>query len=323
MTGPLVSIVIPIYNVEKYLEECFDAVVGQTYKNIEIIMVNDGSTDESGIIADTLAQNDARTVVIHKENGGLSDARNTGMRLAKGKYVTFIDSDDYVDIRFIEKLLESAEKMGADIVQCDNSRDADRLGGGAGRPVSLSGRDAFVELMKFKIVSPTAWGKLYRLSLFRDNNLEFPVGRLHEDTAILYKLVYFANKVVCLDKILYYYRVNNNSITTSSYTENHYGSVVRYHDELHDFMLSNMIYIEEAVICRHKAFRILSVLNKLALRNEEGMAIYVSFRRQYIHLAARSRSLTIFIGIIPVVMPVSFRVARRLTPVIRKILGKV
>jgi glycosyltransferase involved in cell wall biosynthesis len=320
--GPLVSIVIPIYNVEKYLEECLNSVINQTYKSIEVILVDDGSTDRSGVIADRLARDDARLTVIHKSNGGLSDARNVGMRLAKGKYITFVDSDDYVDERFIEKILTMAERSSADIVQCNNSRSSDQLGKGSNKFVAMSGRDAFVKLMKFRIVSPTAWGKLYRLSLFRDNNLEFPVGRLHEDTAILYKLVYFASSIICLDMVLYYYRINSNSIMSSAYTKNHHESVVKYHEELDNFIYNNQVTINETTIYKHKALRLLSVLNKLAQHRAEATNVYSDFRLEYVKFFVKSRSIVCLFGITPIFMPGIFRIVSRATPTIRRILGK-
>lgn len=322
MTDPLVSIVIPVYNVEEYLEECFNAVVEQTYENIEIILIDDGSTDDSGVIGDRLVQNESRAILVHKDNGGLSDARNVGIRLAKGEYITFVDSDDYIDKRFIEKLLKSAVKAGADIVQCDNSRNASLLGKGSNKFAVMSGQEAFIELMKFRIVSPTAWGKLYRLSLFRGNNLEFPIGRLHEDTAILYKLVYFANTIVCLDMILYYYRINYSSIMTSVYTKNHYESVVKYHDELDEFIHDNQVVIDKTAVYKHKALRLLSVLSKLAQNKAKMGIVYNNFQQEYVRLFLKSHSIVCLFGIVPVFLPSIFRIARVFNPVIRNILGK-
>lgn len=319
---PLVSVVIPVYNVQDYLEECFNTIANQTYRNIEIILVDDGSKDSSGKIADTLAQSESRATVIHKKNGGLSDARNAGMKIAKGKYITFIDSDDYIDKTFIESLVKLSEDTNADIAQCNNSRDPAKLSTGSSKHTAISGHDAFVELMKFKTISPTAWGKIYRLSLFRDNKLEFPVGRIHEDTAVLYKLIYLATKVVCLDKVLYYYRVNNNSIMTSSYTERHYGSVVKYHSELDDFILKNQINIEQSVIHRHKALRLLSVLNKLVMHKIEDTPAYNGFKKEYIRLSAKSHSTLCLLGVIPVLMPKIFRTTHNAMPIVRSLLGK-
>lgn len=318
----LISIIIPVYNVEKYLAECFETVANQTYRNIEIILVDDGSTDNSGVIADRLAESDPRAFVVHKTNRGLSDARNVGMRLAKGEYITFIDSDDYVDKKFIEKLFELAKKTDADIVQCENTRDVDRIGRGSKNVVSMSGLDAFIELMKFRTVSPPAWGKLYKLSLFRNNNLEFPFGRLHEDTAILYKLIYFARTFACLDAALYYYRINDSSIMTSTYTKNHYESVVKYHDELDEFIDTNQISISTPIVYRHKTLRILSVLNKLALGRGELEDAYKRFRSEYVRLFIKSRSIVCVLGIIPVLLPTLFRIVRQVNPLIRNVLGK-
>jgi O-antigen biosynthesis protein WbqP len=319
----LVSIVVPIYNVEKYLVECFNSIVRQTHKRIEIILVDDGSKDSSGEIADTLAKTDKRVTVVHKVNGGLSDARNVGIRLAKGEYITFVDSDDSIDTEFIKKLLKLAQKSNVEIAQCDNSRDVSMLGTGTGNSYTIQSQDAFVELMKFKVVSPTAWGKLYKTSLFHDNELEFPVGRLHEDTAVLYKLVYFASAIACMDSVLYYYRINNNSIMSSAYTKNHYDSVIKYHSELDEFIDANQLVIDKTTIHRHKALRLLSVLNKLALSNSKSnKSIYKELRQEYINLSIKSRSVMCLIGIAPVYLPYIFRSARQVNPVIRSLLGK-
>lgn len=320
---PLVSIIIPIYNVEKYLEECFASVVNQTYKNIEIILVDDGSTDDSGKIADKLAEGNVRATVIHKKNGGLSDARNVGMRTARGEYITFIDSDDYVDKEFVRVLVDAATESDADIAQCDNSRRIKDMGNGSGKLTILSGQDAFVSMMKFKSISPPAWGKLYKKSLFDNSGLTFPVGRIHEDTAILYKLIYFANKIACIDTRLYYYRLNNNSIMTARYTNKHYDSVLAYHDELDKFVKLNRIDINRSVIYRHKALRFLSVLNKLALNRMEQTIDYTDIRKAYVTLAVKSYDAVCLAGILLVYIPNTMRSINGATPHIRKLLGKM
>lgn len=324
---PLVSIVVPVYNVERYLEECFSSIASQTYRNIEIILVDDGSKDKSGEIADVLAQSDSRAMVIHKKNSGPSDTRNLGIKIAKGEYLVFIDSDDYIDTNFIEILLNSALQTQSDIVQCNNSRDRHKLGQGDLSNTSKPGIAAFIELLSYKMISPVVWGKIYKTSLFRDNNLDFPTGRQHEDTAILYKLIYFANNVVCLNKILYYYRPNDNSIMTgivnSSYRVDHYSSVVKYHQELDDFIKQNEIVVSKMCINRHKALRLLSVLNKLALHKYEKTDTYGKFRKEYYKLSLTSLDLICLLGFLPVALPVVFRTGRSITPSIRTLLGKV
>lgn len=318
----LVSVIIPIYNVEKYLEQCFASIISQTYKNIEIILIDDGSTDNSGDIADRLAQDDSRVRIIHKKNGGLSDARNAGMKIATGEYITFIDSDDYVDAKFIEILLELAQTTGAEIIQCNNSRKSTKLGMGSSKAVMMQGTHAFIELMKYKTVSPTAWAKLYKRSLFYDNKLEFPVGRLHEDTAIVYKLIYLADKIVCNDNVLYFYRLNNMSIMTANYTKHHYGSVLKYHKELDAFIVKNKVVINKRLIYRHKALRFLSVLNKMALHKAEHTDDYNKIKLEYIKLSVKSYSATCVLGMVSAYVPVIFRTIRKATPLIRNILGK-
>lgn len=319
---PLVSVIVPIYNVEQYLEECFDSLLSQTYENTEIILVDDGSPDASGKLADQLKLRDDRVMVVHKKNGGLSDARNAGMKIAKGEYITFVDSDDYLDHSFIETLVALVIENDADIVQCDNSRKPDKLGQGSGVVQIMEGGAAFVELMKYKVVSPTAWGKLYKRSLFTDNGIIFPVGRIHEDTAILYKLIYFAKHVACFNRVLYYYRVNENSIMTASYTDRHYESVVKYHDELDEFIVKNDIPIGNRKICRHKALRLLSVLNKLALHDMAKSDVYLLLKAEYIGYSRQAYDIICVIGVGPVAFPVVFRSLHDITPFIRKILGK-
>lgn len=319
---PSVSIVVPIYNVEQYLEKCFNSLINQTYGQIEVILVNDGSTDGSGALADTLAKKSKKALAIHKKNGGLSDARNAGMKIAKGEYITFIDSDDYVDATFVEVLVKAAQENNADISQCDNSRKPENLGSGSGKAITLTGKDAFIELMKYKTVSPTAWGKLYKTALFVDNNLEFPVGRLHEDTAVLYKLIYSAKNVTCVDRVLYYYRINENSIMTASYTDRHYDSVVKYHEELDEFITENKIAIDKKVIYKHKALRYLSVLNKLALHHREKSDTYVKFKKEYLQYAGKTNDVVCRGGAFLVRMPSLFRGVQSVTPKVRRILGK-
>lgn len=322
LNNPLVTVVIPVYNVERYLEECLASVINQTYRNIEIILINDGSTDSSGAIADKIAKKDLRLQVIHKINGGLSEARNIGIKIAKGEYITFIDSDDYIDKKFIDTLLHSAFKFDADIIQCDNTRKANLMGSGINKTISITGVEAFEKLMKYKTLSPTVWAKLYKLSLFKNNGLSFPIGRLHEDTALLYKLVYFSQQITHISFTLYYYRINNTSIMNSHYSDKHYGSVIQYHNELDEFILKNNIKIANHVIFRHKALRFLSILNKIALHQIDDKDATLKIRYAYIASSFRAKSVLCFIGIIPAYLPIMFRVIGRTTPLIRNILGK-
>lgn len=212
----LVSIIIPIYKVELYLKRCLDSVLNQTYTNLEIILVDDGSPDGCPQICDEYAAKDKRIAVIHKENGGLSDARNAGLDICKGKYISFIDSDDWVDEKYIEILLNLAIKENADIAIGENIQ----TNGICNKPNNISkiqtysSKEALYHLFSHNHIAFTiSCGKLYRKKLF--SNLQFPIGKFHEDEFTTYILFYRSKKIVYTNSILYYYFRHSNSITGS------------------------------------------------------------------------------------------------------------
>lgn len=216
----LVSVVVPVYNVEAYLNQCISSICSQSYKNLQIILVDDGSMDSSGKICDERAVCDSRIQVIHKTNGGLSDARNAGIAAAEGKYICFIDSDDYIDTDMIGILLNECEENGSDIAMCEyrdvydgkwfcahNDKNQDTC--------IMSGREAFKQfLLEERRGFVVAWNKLYRVSLFRENNITYPMGMIHEDCYTTYKLYLASAKVSYIDRPLYFYRHREGSIQT-------------------------------------------------------------------------------------------------------------
>lgn len=212
----LISVIIPVYKVERYLERCLKSIVNQTYKNIEIILVDDGSPDRCGEICDKYAENDKRINVVHKENGGLSDARNCGVDHSKGKYITFVDSDDYISEYYVEYLYQLLIDNNADISCCytektvkDHVEFKKRLN--VSNLIILTGKEACKELtgpLYHTLV--TAWGKLYKSNIVTSNS--FPVGRKHEDEATTCKYYYAADKVVIGNRCLYAYYSNPSSI---------------------------------------------------------------------------------------------------------------
>lgn len=217
---PLISIIIPVYNVEKYLDACLESVCKQTYKNIEIILVDDGSTDLSGKMCDNWAANDKRIKVIHKTNGGLSDARNAGIEAATGEYIEAIDSDDIVSPEITEHLWRIAEESGSDVAICD------LVHWYAGeRPIFqketkemiFSAEDALCEMMYQKSFLYAFGGKIYKKSLLDD--VRFPVGMLFEDVAIMYKIISKCAKIVYSDAKLYGYLHRGDSITTKQFSK--------------------------------------------------------------------------------------------------------
>lgn len=215
MDKELVSIIVPIYNVEKYLKKCIESIINQTYKNIEIILVDDGSPDKCGEICEEYSKKDNRIVVIHKQNGGLSDARNKGIKVAKGKYITFVDSDDYVDYRYIELLYKAVKENNTKIAQC-NIAKVNMSGNIIAR---LGYKENSIKTSKnmlndiyssHLIENIVVWNKLYLKEMF--NNISFPVGKIHEDEFTTFKILYNVDKISIVNEYLYYYRQTDESI---------------------------------------------------------------------------------------------------------------
>lgn len=206
-SNPLVSVIVPVYNVEHYIHRAVDSLLNQTYPYLDIILVDDGSPDACPRICDEYACKDSRARVIHKTNGGLSDARNAGLEIAKGEYLTFLDSDDYLSTDAIERFLRTAQEQDADIVCCGlNIIDADGKiydyrKGDVSR--SASGQDVVMRLFKDVFPYNFTHSKFYRRALFF--GVRFPVGRIYEDMATTYIVVNKAHRVFCMKECLYYY----------------------------------------------------------------------------------------------------------------------
>ena len=204
----LISIVVPVYGVEKYVEKCLDSLSHQSYENIEVIVVDDGSIDRSGDICEEFAKKDKRIKVFHKTNGGLSDARNYGIKRAKGEYVCLVDSDDWAKSGFVEKMVNVALRENADIVVCGYN---DMVPG----RITMTGEEATMRLLvEQENVDIIAWNKMYRRGLFDD--VLYPEGENYEDCLTTYKLLSKASKVEYLPESLYCYRERTGSITQKS-----------------------------------------------------------------------------------------------------------
>lgn len=219
MREPLISIVVPVYNVAPYLQRCVSSLIKQSYKKIEIVLVNDGSNDQSGQICDELKKSDKRIIVVHKSNGGLSDARNVGIAACRGEYVSFVDSDDAVDNDYIEYLYKLIQWGGCDLSLCTYrevySEGKKQHMMGNGKEEILSTEKCLEKMLYSDGVSASAIGKLYKKSLF--HNIHFPVGRISEDLGTVYKLVMGTSNIACGYKDKYSYYVRKGSITTSSF----------------------------------------------------------------------------------------------------------
>lgn len=216
-----ISIIIPVYNVEQYLAQCLNSVINQTYHNLEIILINDGSTDSCPQICDEYALQDDRIKVIHKKNGGLSDARNFGLTQATGDFISFIDSDDIVAADFCEKLLQASIEHKADIVECgfykfENELDLPTGGVTANATFELFETELALELLIKEYLKQIVWNKLYRKEVVAQ--LQFPVDKINEDEYWTYKVFGNAKKIVKMQATLYFYRQQLASIMGKEYS---------------------------------------------------------------------------------------------------------
>ena len=217
---PKISVIVPVYNTEKYLERCLDSLICQDIdEKYEIIVINDGSTDNSLDIAESYAEFFGNIKVYSRENGGLSAARNTGLEYARGKYIAFVDSDDYVDIKYLSEMYNAAESSGADIVCC-NFRCVNEDGSLASldgifkhRPGVFDSKKMLSSLLLDVTVRNFAWNKLYRRDLFTEYNIRFPVGKLYEDMRTMPRLFKHSKKIAAVSGVLYNYVQRSGSIT--------------------------------------------------------------------------------------------------------------
>lgn len=215
----LVSIIIPVYNVEQYLPRCLESILNQTYSEFEAIVVDDGATDRCPQICDEYEEKDNRIRVLHKKNGGLSDARNAGIKIAKGKYILFVDSDDYIQDNMLEMLMKSVQKTDADIVITTkyftvSDKDNKCVSEITGEKVCNAGQaleEIFCHNSRWE-----AWGTLFKKSLF--DNMAFPKGKLYEDIALIPLIILKADKVCLLEGAFYYYYIREGSIMDGSKT---------------------------------------------------------------------------------------------------------
>lgn len=263
----IISIVVPIYKVEKYLEKCIDSIINQDYKNLEIILVDDGSPDRCPQICDEYAQKDSRIKVIHKENGGLSDARNAGIKVATGEYIAFIDSDDYITENYISTLMYTIKKYDADISACNyiklyEDSGIEKVEPKINEDLVMTNIEAMKDLFTLPNNSDVVtWNKLYKTSLFTQNNIEFPKGKLHEDNFTTYKLYYYSNKVVFTNVPCYYYLQRKDSIMGKKFNIKRLDILLAL-KETEEFVKENNIDLNQEVKF-NELLRLLTVLNSM------------------------------------------------------------
>lgn len=243
MYDKLISVIVPIYNVEKYLCQCIDSIRYQTYRNLEIILVDDGSPDSCGKICDEYEKKDNRIKVIHKKNGGLSSARNAGITVATGEYIGMVDSDDFLLPSMYERLLELIEKNDCSIAVCRtidvNSRNVPSVNNEGKLYNIYRGSELLNEIYARKPqYNPAPCNKLYRRNLF--NTIHFPDGKIHEDEWILPRLLLNSKKIVITEEIFYCYYLSPNSIMRGEFKEKKFDVFYVFEDRMQFFKKHKM-----------------------------------------------------------------------------------
>lgn len=247
---PLISVIVPVYNVELYLHRCVDSILAQTYTNLEIILVDDGSPDKCGEICDEYAGKNAKVKAIHKINGGLSDARNVALTICKGEYITFIDSDDYVGCDYVKYLYELLVKNSSDISVCNMAKVYNK------GKLRLSENDfelvfskveALETMLYQRYLDTSACGKLYKRNLFK--TIRYPVGMLYEDFATTYHLLHLCERISYGNRMEYYYFQRPCSIMNKPFNVQKM-QLIDIADEVLLFVGHEYPQIERAAICR-------------------------------------------------------------------------
>ncbi len=216
----LITIVVPVYNVDQYLDKCVNSIVNQTYTNLEIILIDDGSTDNSGKLCDEWEKRDYRIQVIHQENSGLSEARNVGIENSNGNYIAFVDSDDFVKNDMYEILLKNLKEYNADVSFCSSFAFSDeneicKFQQGEEVIEYYEQNDVFKQLFSNRIGDlVVAWNKLYAKKVFK-NNLKFPKGKIHEDVFFVHRMLGNVNSIIYTNRALYYYRMRQGSLSNT------------------------------------------------------------------------------------------------------------
>ena len=247
-----ISVIVPVYNVQAYLAECVQSILNQTYSDFELLLIDDGSTDRSGAIAEELAVNDSRIQVFHKENGGLSDARNYGIGRAQGEYLTFIDSDDYIAPEYLETLVELVVRYHADASCVSGVETSERTAKSYSENKIVgkyTGIEAITNSLPRHNIAISAWGKLFHRSLF--DEICFPKGELYEDLLTLPYVFEKCNTVAFTTEKMYFYYQRPGSITNSRISDKHMrffdnsiqlmGCFDHYGKEVHEAFIARIV----------------------------------------------------------------------------------
>lgn len=233
---PKISIIVPVYKVEKYLHKCIDSILSQTLSDLELILINDGSPDNCGTICEEYKKEDSRVKVIHKNNGGLSSARNAGLDAAAGEYIGFVDSDDWIEAEMYELLYKMCKDNNCDIAICTSKiHFKDKIVTKETYPLTVYNKNqAMREMLQGEFYDEVVWTKLFKNSLLKD--LRFQVGIVYEDTAFTYKVIHKSRKICSIGKPMYNYVKRENSTMDLAIKNIRIDAVIIY-DEMYKFMM--------------------------------------------------------------------------------------
>lgn len=273
----LISVIIPVYNTQNYLKKCVESFLNQTYKNIEIILVDDGSTDKSPTICDEFEKKDKRVRVIHKINGGLSDARNVGISKSNGEYISFFDSDDYVDEDYISYLYSLVKKYNTEMAVCgykvinENGKVLSKIDGF--EESAISKKEFYHRMLIETGITVSACFKLYKKNLY--DNILYPVGKLCEDNGTTYKVVDKVNGSIAYGNITKgYYVIHRGSIMRSKFSLKKM-DMIELNDEMCDFLLTKYNDLDD-IILRRRIYSRFNVLRQIDFKDENTKELMMS-----------------------------------------------
>lgn len=286
--NPTISIIVPVYNNAPYLRKCLDSILAQTITNIEVIIINDGSTDHSGVICDEYAGKDDRVKVIHQENRGISSTRNLGVARATGEYIGFVDGDDYITMNMYKKMHEACVETGSNIAICKLGREinGELINNNIGDYYTkkMSHEEAMRELFKGVLYRFSLCNKLFKKECF--DHVVFPEGRIHEDLSTTYRLFANATQAVYLNVIGYVYVKQKDSILTSSYDEKRLDAFTGW-DEIISFMQQEYPQLSKEVMecfvysAVDHSYYILDQVKEKTAQKKYLYSVQISIRKHY------------------------------------------
>lgn len=295
--NPLITVVIPCYNVDAYLPKCIDSIIEQTYRNIEIFLVDDGSPDRCGLICDEYAEKDIRIKVIHKNNGGLSDARNVAIELAEGEYLTFVDSDDYVTNDYVESLYKLIVENDAQmsITQCIPFLEGTKPVDAKQTEITtvFDTNAALINMFYQKEFDNSAWAKMYHCSLFK-SGIRYPKGWLYEDLSTTYRLMMLCSKIAFSSYENYYYLLRKNSIERAPFKPLKYECCIKIINQIEEDKKKMPLAIQKSMECRivSFAFHILLEIPNVQMKMRTNLFCIIKGYRKSVLLDRLARKKT-------------------------------